>query len=81
MPARGFFGGETGIRTLGSSFHHYNGLANRRLKPLGHLSRQLPSRVYTTEGKCKSLLYAKLNRILKSRKLKQKAKAKPLACP
>jgi hypothetical protein len=40
------FGGETGIRTLGSSFHHYNGLANRRLKPLGHLSRQHPQSIH-----------------------------------
>ena len=31
-------GGEGGIRTPGTSFGSYNGLANRRLQPLGHLS-------------------------------------------
>jgi hypothetical protein len=31
-------GGEGGIRTPGTGFSQYNGLANRRLKPLGHLS-------------------------------------------
>jgi hypothetical protein len=32
------YGGEGGIRTPGTRFSAYNGLANRRLKPLGHLS-------------------------------------------
>ncbi len=32
------YGGETGIRTLDTAFQPYNGLANRRLQPLGHLS-------------------------------------------
>ena len=31
-------GGEEGIRTLGRALRPYNGLANRRLRPLGHLS-------------------------------------------
>ena len=31
-------GGEAGIRTLGTGFGPYNGLANRRLQPLGHLT-------------------------------------------
>jgi hypothetical protein len=31
-------GGEAGIRTLGRAFRPYNGLANRRLQPLGHLT-------------------------------------------
>jgi hypothetical protein len=31
-------GGEAGIRTLGRSLSPYNGLANRRLRPLGHLT-------------------------------------------
>src|SRR2546421_7153270 len=31
-------GGEGGIRTPGRGFSPYNGLANRRLQPLGHLS-------------------------------------------
>ena len=35
--ARGV-GGEAGIRTLGRAFGPYNGLANRRLQPLGHLT-------------------------------------------
>ena len=30
--------GEAGIRTLGTAFRPYNGLANRRLQPLGHLT-------------------------------------------
>src|SRR5689334_14679776 len=30
------FGGEAGIRTLDRAFGPYNGLANRRLQPLGH---------------------------------------------
>jgi hypothetical protein len=33
-----FFGGKAGIRTLDTAFQPYNGLANRRLQPLGHLS-------------------------------------------
>src|SRR6476620_11389106 len=36
-------GGEAGIRTLDTAFRPYNGLANRRLQPLGHL---------TAQGKC-----------------------------
>src|SRR5476649_2172929 len=31
-------GGEAGIRTLGTTLRSYNGLANRRLRPLGHLT-------------------------------------------
>ena len=31
-------GGEAGIRTLGRVLRPYNGLANRRLQPLGHLT-------------------------------------------
>src|SRR5881227_3603941 len=31
--------GEGGIRTPDRAFRPYNGLANRRLQPLGHLSR------------------------------------------
>jgi hypothetical protein len=33
--------GERGIRTPGTGISPYNGLANRRLQPLGHLSRDL----------------------------------------
>jgi Phage integrase family len=32
------YGGEEGIRTLDTAFGPYNGLANRRLQPLGHLT-------------------------------------------
>ena len=32
------FGGEGGIRTLGTGISPYNGLANRRIRPLCHLS-------------------------------------------
>src|SRR6266550_5825530 len=35
--------GEGGIRTPDKAFRPYNGLANRRLQPLGHLSNYLPS--------------------------------------
>src|SRR5208282_4888503 len=47
-PSAGFeSGGEGGIRTPGTRFSAYNGLANRRLKPLGHLSaRAAASRRY-----------------------------------
>jgi hypothetical protein len=31
-------GGEGGIRTPGTGFSQYNGLANRRIQPLCHLS-------------------------------------------
>jgi hypothetical protein len=34
----GITGGEAGIRTLDRAFGPYNGLANRRLQPLGHLT-------------------------------------------
>src|SRR5439155_24852268 len=35
--------GEGGIRTLDTAFGPYNGLANRRLRPLGHLSKVAPT--------------------------------------
>src|SRR5215510_259076 len=35
-------GGEAGIRTLDTAFRPYNGLANRRLQPLGHLTATRP---------------------------------------
>ena len=34
--------GEGGIRTPDKAFRPYNGLANRRLQPLGHLSLLRP---------------------------------------
>jgi hypothetical protein len=33
-------GGDGGIRTLDRTLQPYNGLANRRLQPLGHVSTQ-----------------------------------------
>ena len=36
--ASAWVGGEAGIRTLDTAFRPYNGLANRRLQPLGHLT-------------------------------------------
>ena len=33
--------GERGIRTLGTGINQYNGLANRRFRPLSHLSQML----------------------------------------
>ena len=35
---RGGSGGDGGIRTLDRALRPYNGLANRRLQPLGHIS-------------------------------------------
>src|SRR5262249_20041999 len=40
-------GGEEGIRTLDTGFGPYNGLANRRLQPLGHLTAH--RQVYVTQ--------------------------------
>ena len=34
-------GGDGGIRTLDRALQPYNGLANRRLQPLGHVSDRL----------------------------------------
>ncbi len=38
MPTYELAGGEGGIRTLGTGVSPYNGLANRRIRPLCHLS-------------------------------------------
>ncbi len=43
---RGSNGGEGGIRTLGTGVSPYNGLANRRIRPLCHLSGDGFSAVY-----------------------------------
>src|SRR5579863_7375896 len=37
-PSRAGIGGDGGIRTLDRALQPYNGLANRRLQPLGHIS-------------------------------------------
>ena len=50
-------GGEGGIRTPGTSFGSYNGLANRRLQPLGHLSAGLAIKIVSyslPEGQCEN---------------------------
>src|SRR3954469_14264299 len=44
-------GGAGGIRTLDTAFQPYNGLANRRLQPLGH-STISSSAALLTEGLC-----------------------------
>src|SRR5436189_5923529 len=44
--------GEGGIRTLDTAFGPYNGLANRRLRPLGHLSKTAPT-IVDRAGRCK----------------------------
>ncbi len=46
-------GGEGGIRTLDTGFGPYNGLANRRLQPLGHLSA-VCFQQFTTPGEMDS---------------------------
>ena len=50
-------GGEAGIRTLGRGLSPYNGLANRRLRPLGHLTADL--QVYLTQRLTRKLWIAK----------------------
>ena len=41
----GEIGGDGGIRTLDRALQPYNGLANRRLQPLGHISAAAPGAV------------------------------------
>ena len=43
MNWKGGESGERGIRTLGTGLNPYNGLANRPLQPLGHLSGTIHS--------------------------------------
>jgi hypothetical protein len=43
-------GGEAGIRTLDTAFGPYNGLANRRLQPLGHLTATGFLSIYNIAG-------------------------------
>ncbi len=47
--------GEGGIRTRGRGVYPYDGLANRCLKPLGHLSKQLCSNLPCTSPFCKKI--------------------------
>ena len=44
-------GGEGGIRTPGRGFGPYNGLANRRIQPLCHLSAGGPALMYKPNGR------------------------------
>src|SRR5271154_6235644 len=46
---QGYIGGDGGIRTLDRALQPYNGLANRRLQPLGHISA---ARRDSTPGIC-----------------------------
>src|SRR5688572_9550035 len=46
----GFFNGDGGIRTLDTGLSPYNGLANRRLQPLGHVSRPSAARAMSMIG-------------------------------
>jgi hypothetical protein len=48
--------GEIGIRTLDTDLTPYNGLANRRLQPLGHLSR---GRFEDTQGRLKRKVWGR----------------------
>ena len=47
MAGTNLIGGEAGIRTLDTAFRPYNGLANRPLQPLGHLTAR--PQVYVTK--------------------------------
>src|SRR5688572_30774295 len=52
----GFFNGDGGIRTLDTGLSPYNGLANRRLQPLGHVSRPSAARAMPMIGAGLSIL-------------------------
>src|SRR5436190_23791373 len=52
---RAKIGGEAGIRTLDTAFGPYNGLANRRLQPLGHLTLRLARDHGLAQGEHRSL--------------------------
>jgi hypothetical protein len=47
--------GEGGIRTRGTSIHQYDGLANRCLQPLGHLSEQSSDNLHFVSSYCKKI--------------------------
>src|SRR5579872_5964272 len=48
QPQSSKLGGEAGIRTLDTAFRPYNGLANRRLQPLGHLTAKASIQAWQT---------------------------------
>ena len=58
----GITGGEAGIRTLGRAFRPYNGLANRRLQPLGHLTLRVDSSLRASRARKPSIRHALLTR-------------------
>ena len=47
--------GEGGIRTRGTGVYPYDGLANRCLKPLGHLSEQSYNNLHPAGQHCKQI--------------------------
>jgi hypothetical protein len=55
MSPRDIRNGEAGIRTRGKGLNPYDGLANRCLKPLGHLSEQSANNLHTAETHCKKI--------------------------
>ena len=58
LPFSGFLNGDGGIRTLDTGLSPYNGLANRRLQPLGHVSRPSAARAMSMIGAGLSILPA-----------------------
>ena len=58
----GLCGGEGGIRTPDTGFGPYNGLANRRLQPLGHLSAGFVQQQFTIIAIAGTRLLAKAGR-------------------
>jgi hypothetical protein len=56
-------GGEGGIRTLDTGVSPYNGLANRRLQPLGHLSGEVNRRDCNSLPRTSLFIWCTLARI------------------
>lgn len=58
-------GGAGGIRTLGTAFQPYNGLANRRFRPLSHRTSSIESKGEDSKdrGNGKQKYYCKYNEI------------------
>jgi hypothetical protein len=56
-------GGEGGIRTLDTGVSPYNGLANRRLQPLGHLSGEVNRRDCNSLPRASPFIWCTLARI------------------
>src|SRR5271170_3556071 len=64
------FGGDGGIRTLDRALQPYNGLANRRLQPLGHVSRaeSAPRHMPDASRHCKRSTIANSGRAPRARR-------------